>query len=224
MMPLGRSEVKMYLSQVEIDRHNRRKTRDLTHAGAFHAWVEESFPQEIADHERTRKLWRTDRLAGKEYLLVVSEQKPNLEALEKYGVKDTARTKDYGPFLASLKEGGRYRFRVTLNPVVAVKVDTQDRGRVMPHVTVAQQMQFLADRAEKNGFSLREDEFTITERGYAAFKRGGQRPIRLSKATYEGVLTITDASKFRELLTRGMGKKKAYGFGMMTVIPMPEAR
>ena len=37
----------MYISRVEIDRYNRRKVRDLTHVGAYHAWVEESFPSEL---------------------------------------------------------------------------------------------------------------------------------------------------------------------------------
>ena len=37
----------MYISRVEIDRYNRRRVRDLTHVGAYHAWVEESFPSEL---------------------------------------------------------------------------------------------------------------------------------------------------------------------------------
>lgn len=44
--------------------------------------------------------------------------------------------------------------------------------------------------------------------------------IRLSKVAYEGTLLIKDIELFRKLLTEGMGKKKAYGFGMMTVIPL----
>ncbi|NLQ94475.1 type I-E CRISPR-associated protein Cas6/Cse3/CasE, partial [Streptococcus mutans] len=29
-----------------------------------------------------------------------------------------------------------------------------------------------------------------------------------------------DVDRFRKVLTEGIGKKKAYGFGMMTVIPV----
>jgi CRISPR system Cascade subunit CasE len=43
--------------------------------------------------------------------------------------------------------------------------------------------------------------------------------IRLSKATYEGILRVTDKDLFYHTLTDGIGKKKAYGFGLMTVIP-----
>lgn len=35
----------MYLSRVEIDVKNRYKTKELTHLGAFHNWVEQSFQQ-----------------------------------------------------------------------------------------------------------------------------------------------------------------------------------
>ena len=42
----------------------------------------------------------------------------------------------------------------------------------------------------------------------------------LSKVTYEGILKVTDKKVFYQSLTEGIGKKKAYGFGLMTVIPL----
>ena len=42
--------------------------------------------------------------------------------------------------------------------------------------------------------------------------------IRLNQVTYEGKLKIIDIDKFKKILTQGMGREKAYGFGMMTVI------
>lgn len=37
----------MYLSRVEIDDNNRQKIKNLTHLGAYHNWVESSFPREF---------------------------------------------------------------------------------------------------------------------------------------------------------------------------------
>lgn len=210
----------MYLSRVIIDRDNRRKIRDLTHAGAFHNWVESSFPDEFESQTRSRKLWRIDRIAGIDYLLVVSPQKPDLEKLEQYGVIGSAQTKPYDQFLDKLAEGMVLKFRVVLNPVVSrVKGDVQKRGRVMPHVTVEQQMKFLLDRSTKNGFSLEEGNFVITNREFVPFRKQNEKEIGLSKVTYEGRLAISDIDKFKETLTQGFGKKKAYGFGLLTVIP-----
>ena len=68
----------MYLSRVEIDLKNRRKISDLSHLGAYHNWVESCFPKYQDKDNRPRNLWRIDILNGKSYLLVLSEQKPDL--------------------------------------------------------------------------------------------------------------------------------------------------
>ncbi|MGI6578684.1 MAG: type I-E CRISPR-associated protein Cas6/Cse3/CasE [Saccharofermentanales bacterium] len=210
----------MYLSKVEIDIHNRRKIQDLNHLGAFHNWVEQSFPDEFNSDIRTRKLWRIDKLNGRHYLLVVSPSKPDHKLLEKYGISGSAETKSYIAFLNTLEEGMRARFRVTLNPTISVKDPIRARGRTKPHVTVEHQMKFLLERDQKNGFSLNEEEFSIVERSYEPFKRvNNKKTIQLSKVTYEGILTIIDRNQFIKTLTQGFGHKKAYGFGMMTVIP-----
>lgn len=214
-------EVSMFLSRVEIDRNNRRKTKELSHLGAYHSWVEDSFPNEKKSNVRFRKLWRIDPLGDKEYLLVVSPEQPDMELLEKYGVTNSAETKDYDHFLNHLEKNKRYRFRLVANPVVSIKRDpkSKKRGRVVPHVTVEQQRNYLIERSEKNGFHLSNDEFTIVERKFEPLNKKGHKTIRLSKVSYEGVLTITDVLKFKHLLINGLGRKKAYGFGMMTVIP-----
>ena len=160
----------MYLSQVEIDIQNRQKIRELSHLGAFHHWVEQSFPAEIDKELRTRKLWRIDKLKDRHYLLVVSSTKPDLMRLERYGVSGSAKTRLYDPFLEALAEGTRARFRVTLNPVISVKSDGGAAG-VKPHITIERQMRFLSERAEKNGFSLNENDFSITERSFEPLKK-----------------------------------------------------
>ena len=222
----------MYLSRVEIDFDNRMKTRKLTHLGAYHDWVERSFPEDFELGNRTRKLWRIDRLNDKYYLLIVSENKPVIvsednpekEGLERYGVSGTGQVKDYDKFLNSIKTGGKMRFRVKLN---TVKSDSQEgkkaglkRGRLFPIVNQEELVRFLIDRAKKNGFKVEEDDFVVVEKGFEKLQKKNMKPLDLAMATYEGNLVVTDEEKFIKTLTEGIGKKKAYGFGMMTVIPI----
>ena len=209
----------MYLSRVEIDSQNRKKIKDLTHLGAYHNWVESSFPNECDGNIRSRKLWRIDMLKGKKYLLLVSEEKPDIECFEKYGVSGSGNTKSYDKFLEAIQEGLIYRFRVTLNPVKAISQGVGKRGRVVPEITAEQQLCFLEARVDRYGFKLIPDEYQIVERCWEPFRKQGQKMIRLSKATYEGVLEVKDKGVFYKTLTEGIGKKKAYGFGLMTVIP-----
>lgn len=211
----------MYLSRVQIEDKNRKRVKELTHLGAFHHWVESSFPDEVQLGVRSRKLWRIDKLQGARYLLVLSEEQPDLERLEYYGVVNTAESKVYDPLLNCLKNDMKVRFRTTLNPVVSISSGkgSGKRGKVMPHITIEHQMAYLMQRSYKHGFLLEENEFAITERSMELLKKQQLRPVRLSKVSYEGMLTITDVELFRNALIQGIGKKKAYGCGMITVIP-----
>ena len=210
----------MYLSRVAIDRQNRRKIKDLTHLGAYHNWVESSFPDEFKKNIRSRKLWRIDMLQGQKYLLLVSDEKPDLQAFEKYGIPGSAQTKSYDRFLDSIEKNRIYRFRVTLNTVKALSQGVGKRGKIVPEITSECQMRFLESRAKKLGFELVPYEYQIVDRSWEPFRKERQRMIRLSKATFEGMLKVTDKDLFYHTLTEGIGKKKAYGFGLMTVIPV----
>ncbi len=221
----------MYLSRVEIDVKNRQKTKDLTQLGAFHNWVEQSFPKEIEAKERLRHLWRVDKLSGKTYLLLVSENSPDLKLLTKYGVSGTAMAKLYDPFLDTIKEGQIMQFRLTANPTHSVIKPGEKQGRNFPHITVDQQQRWLTDRAEKSGFQIvkqvQDDdpdsqehlEFDIVNRDWPILKKSKRHRVRLSRVTFEGLLRVEDADRFRQVLVSGIGREKAYGMGLMTVIP-----
>lgn len=219
----------MYLSRVAIDEQNRQKIRDLSHLGAYHNWVEQSFPAEITASERSRHLWRIDRLKGQDFLLVLSQDKPNIIGLSEYGIEGTAEVKEYDSFLARLKKSELLRFRLTANPTYSVSLPGQ-RGKVYAHVTVAQQMQWLIGKANANGFELVPnapiaDEsptlaFDITQRDRPILRRKKGRTVHLSRVTYEGLLKITDLPRFHSALVHGIGREKAFGMGLMTVIPV----
>lgn len=213
----------MYLSRVEIDVANRQKLKDLSHLGAYHSWVEQCFSSELQRHERSRKLWRIDPLQDKLYLLVVSELAPNLQKLEKYGVEGTGQTVNYDEFLNSLTDGLLARFRVTLNPVQSISSGKQSgkRGRVVPHVTVAQQLGYLEQQATKHGFELVDNHYEVVNRTFRTLKyQGDLKPVQISQVSYQGLLKITDAQKIKSAMTLGIGKKKAYGCGLLTLIPV----
>ncbi|GAA3635843.1 type I-E CRISPR-associated protein Cas6/Cse3/CasE [Lactobacillus hamsteri] len=216
-----------YLSRVEIDTKNRQKIRDLTHLGAYHNWVEQSFPTEIATHQRLRHLWRIDDLGNKKYLLLLSEDKPDLTKLEKNGVKTTADSKAYDSYLNRLNMGEKLRFRLTANPTYKIYSKQTGKSRVVPHITVDQQMKWLTERVEKHGFRIVQDQtgelnFKITSRDWPILRRKNGRNVKLSRVTFEGILQITDLDKFKNSLVHGIGREKAFGMGLLTVIPIKD--
>ena len=52
------------------------------------------------------------------------------------------------------------------------------------------------------------------------FHKGNQRksPVTILAVTYEGILTITNAVRFQQTLQEGLGRGKAFGMGMLTII------
>ncbi len=207
----------MYLSRIALDDKRRETMRALVSPQILHGAVESSLQS-----DRQRSLWRLDRLYDKTYLLLLSGQKPELSLINEqfgfFGEEGVQETKAYAPFLAALKEGQAWRFRLSANPVRSSPKEGV-RGKVHAHVTQEQQRQWLIKRAESNGFLLDEGSFDVVETKWLKFKKGEAKgtEVTLRAATYEGLLTITDTPLLKEALVNGIGRAKAYGCGLLTL-------
>ncbi|HOF94612.1 MAG TPA: type I-E CRISPR-associated protein Cas6/Cse3/CasE [Clostridia bacterium] len=207
----------MYLSRIALDESRRATMRALNSPQIFHGAIESSLPS-----DEQRSLWRLDRLHNKTYLLLLSGQKPELSLINEQfgflGEEGVQQSKAYEPFLAALKAGQAWRFRLCANPVRS-SPKAGSRGRVHAHVTQEQQRQWLLERAERNGFLLNEDGFDVVETKWLKFRKGEAKntEVTLRLAAFEGMLTITDISLFKEALLNGIGRAKAYGCGLMTL-------
>lgn len=204
----------MYLSRIKLNTHSRQTMIALSNPQKIHGAIENAFPG-----ERQRRLWRLDTLYGETYLLILSEEKPDLTSVvAQFGHPgDTFETRSYAPLLDRITKDSRWQFRLTANPTYSEKQDGE-RGKVKRHVTVAHQEEWLLDRAEKHGFQLNPEEFRVTRTQNLAFHKKGDTTVTLLSVTYDGILTVTDPEKFRETLVHGIGRGKAYGNGLLTVV------
>ncbi|WP_019536644.1 type I-E CRISPR-associated protein Cas6/Cse3/CasE [Paenibacillus ginsengihumi] len=221
----------MYLSRVILNDRKRDTQRALASPQIIHGAVESSFPRNGSRPESARKrlLWRVDYVADKCCLLLLSEDRPDLTSLiQQFGYPDVqpqGETKAYAPFLDKLRNGQRWQFRLRANPVRSSAREADERtgrGKVFAHVTPEQQKQWLMARAEGCGFAVKPEEFNVVHTDWKTFRKAtqGQHRVVLRTATFEGVLSITDAERFRLALTSGIGRAKAYGCGLMTIMPI----
>ena len=216
----------MYLSRVELNTSRKSTLTTLASPQKMHATVENSFPTSLGD--KKRNLWRIDKLGNALYLLVLSDGKPDFtHIVEQCGWSHSEQnweTKDYTPFLESIKTGQRWQFRLRANPVRSVRqTDTSqkqefaNRGKVYAHVTVQQQEHWLLERAVNYGFSLQEGSFHVVQHEVRQFMRQGNR-VTLGTATFEGILEVESVELFSHALTQGIGRAKAYGCGLLTIV------
>lgn len=151
-------------------------------------------------------------------------------------------TPETAPFDPVFRQNQRLRFRILANPVRKVSKKSLDfTGRFfdqswvgkdvpVPIVDLAKWLERRAEpgwsatkNSEQNqfrpGFSLAE--ITEVQSGYVYVNKGKDRDRsrRLRSARYEGILVVTDRSNFRNTIAKGIGPGKAFGFGLLSVIP-----
>lgn len=214
----------MYMSRVALDLGNRNTMQALASPNLFHGAIERGFTG-----ERHRRLWRIDRLGDNCYLLLVSQDKPEMQHIAvQFGFPDRAdssQSKDYAPLLDRLAEGQRWQFRLKANPTHSNAKDADEgasRGRLYAHVTQEQQKQWLLARQKSHGFDLKLEDFDVVHTQWLHFRKGGSQMVTVRTATFEGVLTVRDAELLRKSLAEGIGRAKAYGCGLLTIVqPKP---
>lgn len=216
----------MYLTRMYLNPRRRQTLRMLANPQVMHAAVESSFPP-VA--EVSRNLWRIDKDQAQTKLLILSQQVPSLEHMQEQAGWETERTwesRDYGPLLARIKKGQRYRFRLTANPTHVVTGPDGTKKR-LAHVSVKHQMEWLLKRSESMGVifpSVMEDALhvpgapDVMDRRTYQFKRADSR-VTISKVTFEGQLEVNNAVLLEEAMVNGVGRGKAYGCGLLTLAP-----
>lgn len=208
----------MYLTRLELDTERRSTLRLLSSPERVHGAVESAFPG-----ERKRRLWRIDRLRGKTYLMLLSAEEPELgRAMADYGTGRHWETRDYTPLLQRISTGSRWRFRLRANPTVSKPGKQGERGKVTACITEEEQVRWLLNRAEEHGFHVEAEELLLSGSGWETFEKGkdGRRKVQLRTVTYDGVLTVTEPARFETALRQGIGRAKAYGMGLLTIMSM----
>ncbi len=211
----------MYLSRILLldsknSDFNRNTMCALTFLNRFHGALSMCFPG-----ERTRHLWRLDNLKDALYLLVLSEEKADFTSFcQQFSpTKDSWETKNYDTLLNNLTDNSKWRFRLTANPTVSKSHQGNNgQGKIRAYKNVKDYKEWLLNRAEKNGFQLSDDDFDVVQNKWKIFTKHGDQSISLLSVTFEGILTIINVELFRKALVNGIGRGKAYGMGLLTVI------
>lgn len=233
----------MFLARFEVDPRKREARKYLGKPQALHAAImKAAAPQ---DGEQGRVLWRIDEFGDRIFVVLLSPREPDLTVLEEEaGIAGSTKVGNYQLLRQKLAAGQQWRFRLTANPTrslsTTVDMKTSEpltsrpkRGKVVGHVTVEYQREWLVKRAEQLGVRFLQHpgesdptkaaEVRVVGRTRLAFERfdphqARKRTVTINRATFEGALEIVDVDKFWQALTEGIGRAKAYGCGLMTLV------
>lgn len=217
----------MYLTRFRMNPSRRGTVRLAGSPQRMHAAILGAFPPDRSTSAEGRVLWRLDTPSRHEWTLyVVSPARPSMEQLQEecgWSQEPSWQTAEYRPFLDRLSAGQRWAFRLSANPVRSVAGKRGSRGQISPHITVEHQRGWLLERAGRHGFSvdteLKED-LMVTRRERESFGRGrgaSRSTATITRVQYDGLLEVTDPEVLRTSLTKGIGRAKAYGCGLLTL-------
>lgn len=210
----------MNLIRIRLDPLKKQTVRGLVNPNIFHGAIESAKTEQ---QENQRVLWRIDELKGQPYLLMLSSEPLNTQSLiHQFGYpEETAQSAEYAHLLNRVQDGTEWRFRLCANPVCSAKpAEPGKRGKVMAHVSPYYQLEWLSRQGVRNGFQVDSEQTRVTGSKWLKFqKKSSRMTVTLKEAVFEGVLKVTDAERFKQALTEGIGKGKAYGMGLLTVIP-----
>lgn len=227
----------MYISRIALNDARYETKKLLASPYQLHAAIEHSFPPSLERmNSEGRILWRVDVRndeSNSVSLFVVSPEKPDFtHIVEQAGwpLYQEWETKDYEQLLSRLAAGQVWQFRLRANPARKVLVDKglikqkeSVVGKIQGHVTVAQQQDWLMNKADHNGFQVVMNDsgpmLVVSQRKKQQFKRG-TNTVSLATVLFDGVLEVTDVKLFKQALCSGIGRAKGFGCGLLTIAPV----
>lgn len=113
-----------------------------------------------------------------------------------------------GLVLAAPCDGAAFSFRLHAN--ITRKDGRSGHRRSWTRDDIAPRLRWLERRSAEHGFHIEQVEASVNR----VFIRKG-KGFWLDETTFNGHLTVTDATRFANALTTGVGQRPAFGFGLL---------
>lgn len=205
----------MYLSQLLLNPRNPQVNRDLGNAHALHQRVMQGFPDQQADKPRMdwNVLFRQE--PDSHVLLVQSNIVPNWNRLPE-GYLDRHDIKSLALVLRNIEVGMVLQFRFKANPSKRDKTT----GKTVAITGRVERLAWLDRQAANHGFKMLTADCIAAPDIYGR-KANAAAPIKIIAALFQGVLEVTDVSKFAQALQAGVGRGRSYGCGLISIAKQP---
>jgi len=236
----------MYLSSIPVETGS-----DPNRPRSGHTWVQNAYRihqrlcMAFDGRGERRILFRVEgpiltRRGLRPRILVQSTLEPDWDAA--FGnapfliIREDVKTKPYDP---RFHIGETFRFLLRANPALKKNPPGKKNGIRLGIMDAGGQVEWLRRKADAAGFrlagqpELRARGFQYARRSKTIVKTAdaqtGEEKCELKDAprqvhlavTFCGVLQVTHATPFGAAIANGIGPAKAFGFGLLSVAPMP---
>lgn len=229
----------MYLSKLTLDLSSRQVQRDLGNLQDLHRTVMSAMPQAPDDAGGARNrfgvLFRLDARSGDgATILVQTQEQPQWSALPVGYLLSPAACKVIDKHYEAIRAGDMLAFRLLANPTRRAtgkrtdgdKNESAWAGKRIELASEEDQIDWLIRQGARLGFEILPTQaipavldVSVGRTNKLYGYRRGKGKMSFGAALFEGHLRVTDVDVFRDALTNGVGRGKAYGFGLLSVGP-----
>ena len=205
-------------SVLHLDRRAVKALR-ITDPYSLHRVVYSLYPDVRSDTDKSRS-----RASGILYADQGGDHRGR-KILMLAGRQPAQRVEDqYGEVLCKpLPDGfldhAHYRFKVIVNPT---RRDSASRKLIAVRGREAVADWFVERAASSWGFSIDRAQLQVDRIEVLQFSDKQQRPVTIAQAHIQGVLHVSDPHQFKLSFTQGIGRARAYGCGLLQIVPVIE--
>lgn len=147
-------------------------------------------------------------------ILLLSDRKPHAQINGQYGEVQSKEIK------TEFLKHDKYQFKVNVNPT---RRNNASR-KLIPVKGREAIAEWFAERAEQSwGFKIQRPQLQIENTDVLQFQDKNSRTITLAQALVQGVLEVTDREQFIDSFSRGIGRGRAFGCGLLQIVPIVES-
>lgn len=226
----------MFLARLILNPMSREVQRDIRNPHELHRTLMSVFPETGRNDARATfgLLHRldVDPRSGSVIVNAQSQVAVDWTALPQgylKSVPENPLVKEIGSIYGRIQSGHVFQFRLRANPTKSELPEAKAgvRGRRIPIIDPDEQIEWLRRQAERNGFELlsspKNPDHPLVEavpEGPVRFRKSRtDRAVTLQSVNFRGFLRVTDAGRFRAALAEGIGRGRAYGFGLLQLGP-----
>lgn len=107
-----------------------------------------------------------------------------------------------------------YRFNVRVNPTRRLR-----NGKLQALTTEQEIAEWFVRKGLAAGFEVEIGRLAITEKRVEYFPKGSGY-VTMVQVDLSGTLKVTDSKKFSETFFRGFGRGRAFGCGLLQIVPI----
>ena len=203
------------LTLLTLNPASRRCRHDMADPHAMHRTLMALYPHtpEAAARHHLGVLWRAEP-GDPPTLLLQSHTAPDVGALpDGYA---TAQIRDLSAHLRALAAGQIVRYRLTANPARTLRAGGTNHQKTVPAAEIGDWWQ---RRAQSIGLNPVDTPTAIAQPTRPINRGGHLIPIRATRI--DGAAEIGDADALRAAIRGGVGRAKAWGCGLLTVVRHP---